>query len=187
MDYFMSRQMLLAEQAKMEVWKAAEKERIRIQADNIRVQNRANVASLRELQKLKIDISDSGAVKLEKELFGTRRYEEASFQIMGFCIWRCEERGSVLVVKVQASKDPVIIYFSRANMEPSQINKKFNAAGVKFGFSHAKETGARLALVEEMLNVAPTYLIASRPGWYKSGEEIGYAFPGEATWAEVEP
>lgn len=72
------------ESAKVEVQKRAAIEEIVSREKERREKNRADIASLRQLQKTEIVITVEGKVEIHKELFGGGKVDRPNFQIIEF-------------------------------------------------------------------------------------------------------
>jgi len=165
------------------------KEQIRISAAKMKAEVLADVASRRELQKLRVQVTMGQRVKVFREQFGGNLTDEAEFSVISCYSLICKEKEEDRLLYIQicgktAKKIPIFLCYRK--MDDRYINKKFNAAGVRFGFSYEKEVRVRKLLVEELVEIAPIYILPASHGWYRREGEPAFAFPEMQTWEEFE-
>lgn len=172
--------------AQIDVWKKYQMGLIEIESAKIKEQQRADISSIREYQKLSIEVVLGEEVTVSKELFGGLRCDKSCFKILDYKNYICD--GKIVISVMLKTPDCVrIVHFSLEKLDNLHINKKFNAAGISFGYSHEKETAARRLLLDELISKPRWQPIAPAHGWYMEGEQFAYAYPGDITWKELDP
>lgn len=188
------------EKAKIDLMKESEKAAIRIgekraieeihtEAEEKRVKQRADISSTKELQRTIVSIQQDGKVVISRELFGPDIKEEVEIYCQGACILKCMDgtEEGILYTKWKLENDrEEKMFLDIKKLDDRYINKKFNQAKIRFGFSHAKETQIRSEVINEVMYLSLEAYIPRKHGWYEDNGRIGFAFPGSLVWEEVE-
>lgn len=177
------------EKAKVEVQKRAAIEEIISCEKERREKNRADTASLRQLQKTEIVVSLEGEIEIRKEQFGESRVDRPDFQIIEFTqyLLEIEESHGILEIVFMCPGGVRKVYLDLDNITPKEVNKKFNRTGIRFGFSHGKESEIREMLVVKLLSIAPVRRLPAKHGWFRDTDlKLHFAFPTDLTWKELE-
>lgn len=177
------------ESAKVEVQKRAAIEEIVSREKDRREKNRADIASLRQLQKTEIVITVEGKVEIHKELFGGGKVDRPNFQIIEFTkyLLEGEEAYGIFEIVFVCAGEIRKVYLNLANVISEEVNKKFNRAGICFGFSHGKESELRELLVVKLLSSAPRRSLPAKHGWFRDTDlKLNFAFPTDLSWKELE-
>ncbi len=177
------------ESAKVEVQKRAAIEEIISREKERREKNRADTVSLRQLQKTEIVVTVDGKVEIHKELFGGGKVDRPNFQIIEFTqyLLEVEEAYGIFEIVFMCSGETRKVYLNLANVTSKEVNKKFNRAGICFGFSHGKESELREMLVVKLLSNAPRKRLPAKHGWFRDTDlKLNFAFPTDLTWKELE-
>ncbi len=177
------------ESAKVEVQKRAAMEELITYEKKQREQNRSDIASLRQLQKTEIVVTTEGKVEIHKELFGEGKVDRPNFQIIEFTQYLLEEAGAYGIFEIVFMSTGGVrkMYLNLANVTSKEVNKKFNRAGIRFGFSHGKESEIREMLVVKLLAIAPVRRLPAKHGWFRDADlKLHFAFPTDLTWKELE-
>ena len=94
------------ESAQIEVAKKAQIEAICTFEKRKREEDRANIASLRCLQKTEIILTNDGEVEIRKELFGATKTDRSNFRIVNFTILQTQlqdEEKEVLLIEFNSA------------------------------------------------------------------------------------
>lgn len=188
------------EKAKIDLMKESEKAAIRIgekrameeihtEAEEKRVKQRADISSTKELQRTIVSIRQDGKVVISHEMFGPDMKKEVEIYCQGAGILKCmgDTEESILYAKwkLENNKEEKM-FLDIKKLDDHYINKKFNQAKIRFGFSHAKETQIRSEVINEVMYLSLEAYIPRKHGWYEDNGRIGFAFPGSLVWEEVE-
>lgn len=180
------------EESRIKCQEAAVLKEIEVSSAKAKAEMLSDIAAQRELQKLKVEVAFGQKVKMIRERFGGELFDETIFSVIRWENFICLEEEKVkdkvlrLVIMDGNSRKKVIFYCYR-KLEDRYINKKFNAAGIIFGFSHVKEMRVRKIFLAKLIETASDYFIPAHHGWYRENGEIRFAFPEDFTWEEVEP
>lgn len=173
------------EKANIEVAKRQALKEIEVLTEKQKAEKRADVASARELQLTGIHLDTDGTVRVCKETFGGNLENPFPFKILDWKIYKTDNNDDEVLYVLIAQKKHHGLYFWLNKMDDRSINKKFNQAGIMFGFSHYKETEMRSKLIMKLVEAADEVYIPPRHGWYIKNGKIHFAHPNEITWKEV--
>lgn len=177
-----------AESAQIDVVKRAQIEAIVTFEKERRDKNTANIASLRQLQKTKISLTENGEVEVHKELFGETKSDRTNFRIINYIIFQSlqDAETEVLAIEFVCEGKKKKIFFNTADLTSKVIKQKLNQRGIRFGFSQKKEEEIRELLVVYLLRTAPIREIPESHGWFRDRErKLSFAFPMDQTWKEI--
>lgn len=175
--------------AQIEITKRATMEEVITYEKMQREKNRSDIASLRQLQKTEIVVTVEGKVEIHKELFGGGKVDRPNFQIIEFTkyLLEGEEAYGIFEIVFMCSGEIRKVYLNLANVISKEVNKKFNRAGICFGFSHGKESEIREMLVVKLLSSAPRRSLPAKHGWFRDTDlKLNFAFPTDLSWKELE-
>lgn len=167
----------------------AEKKRIDVEHSEERMKRLSDVQGCRELQKSKIVLTSDGKTCIVKEQFGAPVNETASFTTNTFV--RChrtenlEDFALYILITTNTGRE-IDLFIKKRDLTLNGINKKFDSAGVAFGFSRKKEGEIRLKYVQALLDNAGNWIVAPGAGWYFDTQRIKFAYPGDITWEVIE-
>lgn len=177
------------ESAQIEVAKKAQIEAICTFEKRKREEDRANIASLRCLQKTEIILTNDGEVEIRKELFGATKTDRSNFRIVNFTILQTQlqdEEKEVLLIEFNSAGRSKNVFLDTSKLSSKALNEKFNRAGIRFNFAQRKEAELRESLVVKLQGIAPITVIPESHGWYRNQEgKLSFAFPMDQTWKEV--
>lgn len=177
------------ESAQIEVAKKAQIEAICTFEKRKREEDRANIASLRRLQKTEIILTNDGEVEICKELFGATKTDRSNFRIVNFTILQTQlqdEEKEVLLIEFNSAGRSKNVFLDTSKLSSKALNEKFNRAGIRFNFAQRKEAELRESLVVKLQGIAPITVIPESHGWYRNQEgKLSFAFPMDQTWKEV--
>lgn len=148
---------------------------------------RANVNMQKELLKTNVEIGTGGEVLIVRQIFGGNLKDEPPFRITSWVLCKNGVNDEAILVfsyeLAGGRKD--VLYIDANNLADRVLNTKFNSGGLRFGFSHAKESMLRLALVVKLIQTAQIRYLPIVHGWYKEEGKFKYCFPDEYTFEEV--
>ena len=177
------------ESAQIEVAKKAQIEAICTFEKRKREEDRANIASLRCLQKTEIILTNDGEVEIRKELFGATKTDRSNFRIVNFTILQTQlqdEEKEVLLIEFNSAGRSKNVFLDTSKLSSKALNEKFNRAGIRLNFAQRKEAELRESLVVKLQGIAPITVIPESHGWYRNQEgKLSFAFPMDQTWKEV--
>lgn len=177
------------ERARTEIAKKAQIEAICTCEKRKREEDRANIASLRRLQKTEIILTNDGEVEIRKELFGATKTGRSNFRIVNFTILQTQlqdEEKEVLLIEFNSAGRSKNVFLDTSKLSSKALNEKFNRAGIRFNFAQRKEAELRESLVVKLQGIAPITVIPESHGWYHNQEgKLSFAFPMDQTWKEV--
>lgn len=177
------------ESAQIEVAKKAQIEAICTFEKRKREEDRANIASLRRLQKTEIILTNDGEVEIRKELFGATKTDRSNLRIVNFTILQTQlqdEEKEVLLIEFNSAGRSKNVFLDTSKLSSKALNEKFNRAGIRFNFAQRKEAELRESLVVKLQGIAPITVIPESHGWYRNQEgKLSFAFPMDQTWKEV--
>lgn len=177
------------ESAQIEVAKKAQIEAICTFEKRKREEDRANIASLRRLQKTEIILTNDGEVEIRKELFGATKTDRSNFRIVNFTILQTQlqdEEKEVLLIEFNSAGRSKNVFLDTSKLSSKVLNEKFNRAGIRFNFTQRKEAELRESLAVKLQGIAPITVIPESHGWYRNQEgKLSFAFPMDQTWKEV--
>lgn len=175
--------------AQIELAKRAEIEEICTSEKRQRAEDRANIASLRCLQKTEVVLTNDGEVEICKELFGATKTDRSNFRIVNYAILQSQlqdEEKEVLAIEFVCEGKKKKVFLDTSKLSAKVLNQKFNKAGIHFKFSQRKEAELRENLVIKLQGIAPITVIPESHGWYRDDAgELKFAFPEDQTWEEV--
>ena len=152
-----------------------------------REMNRADIASIGSLQRTFVNISSSGQVVVGKEQFGKDLSGMAGFWVAKcrrlFCL--NDDTSSILQAQFCRENMTSTLFLLVEEMNAKSIGDAFREAGIAFGFKSAKEKFCRELLIAELLKMAEKVSLPKNHGWYRSKDELCYAYPEDETWEEV--
>ena len=123
------------ESAQIEVAKKAQIEAICTFEKRKREEDRANIASLRCLQKTEIILTNDGEVEIRKELFGATKTDRSNFRIVNFTILQTQlqdEEKEVLLIEFNSAGRSKNVFLDTSKLSPNQ----FSALHFSYLFSH---------------------------------------------------
>lgn len=177
------------ESAQIVIAKRAEIEAICTYEKKQRAEDRANIASLRCLQKTEVVLTNDGEVEICKELFGATKTDRSNFRIVNYAILQSQlqdEEKEVLAIEFACEGKKKKVFLDTSKLSAKVLNQKFNKAGIHFKFSQRKEAELRENLVIKLQGIAPITVIPESHGWYRNQEgKLSFAFPMDQTWKEV--
>lgn len=177
------------EKAKLEVQKRAAIEEIISCEKERREKNRSDIASLRQLQKTEIVVTNEGKVEIHKELFGEMKSDRTNFRIVNFVILQSQQdwEKEALMIEFCCTGRTKKVFFDTANLTPKVLKKIFNQAGIQFKFSPSKEAEVRERLIVHLLETAPIKILPVSHGWFRDERgTLGFAYPDSQIWQEIE-
>lgn len=176
------------QKAALDIHKKKTEEEIKTEETAKREMNRADIASGKALQRMRVIIEANGGISVKKQQFGSDISGKMEFRISD-CKRICcldNNKSPVLYVRFLEKESISDMYLSIQRLDDRTVNRAFIKAGISFGFSHDKEKRCRLELVGEIMKIAPIICIPLSHGWYRDGNNIRYAYPEDMTWEEVD-
>ena len=154
--------------ARIQCQKEAVKQEIQIAATKKKAETLADVASRKELQKIKLRVCIGQGVKVLKERFGGDDLsDEAEFSVLSChivtCMEKMEDKLLHIGIRNKTSRE-ISVFLSFRKLEDKYIAKKFATAGIMFGFSYEKERRVRWMFITELLDMAPVCFLPPAHG-----------------------
>jgi len=164
-------------------------EEIHTEADEKRAKRRADISSRRELQQTIVSIRQDGKIVISRELFGPDIKKEVEIYCQDAWILKCidgTEEGILYTKWNLENNKQVQMFLDIKKSDDRYINKKFNQAQIRFGFSHAKETRICKDVIIGARRLSHEIYVPRKHGWYEHNGRIKFAFPENPVWEEVE-
>lgn len=148
---------------------------------------KADIAARRELMKTEIFISEGGEIRITRQMFGEELNAKVPFTIKECTVFKTQNRKESILrfMFSDGLKRTGEIYFVDGALDDRTINKKFNAAGIRFGHSHEKETMLRQELIVKLISKAEVQYVPLKKGWYIENGFYKFCFPEDITFEEV--
>lgn len=178
-----------AAETRMKIEEKAALEKIHTDAIEEQTKRRADISSKRELQETKISILKDGEILIRHELFGSDVKKRVPFNCISHyrlkCIGNSDEEILYMRLRFESGEEKEI-YLDGKKLEDSYIRKKFRKAGAGFNLFAKKEIEMCSKLITEVIKLSPELYISRRYGWFENNGKVGFAFPGDPVWEEVE-
>ena len=173
----------------LEIRKKIECERVETEAAVERAKKKADVAARKELQRIMLNVNKNGDLQIIKELFEGEHRQTMPFRINASIIWRtriAEESGILFASFLKSRDEEVCVFLDMGRFLSREINRKMNAAGLRFGLSHMKEVQMRELLFERLREDAVVEYVPTKRGWYRRPDgQLRFAFPEDTVWKEL--
>lgn len=149
---------------------------------------RADISLEKRLKRLEVVVLADGKLKLEQHRFG-----EPLQDILPFSIKACKRfwpifggHPGILYMEFEMKRgDDKHLWLNLKEATTRNINQRFTALGLSFGFGGQKETQLRQLLIEQAIQLSDAIALPQAHGWYNLDKSLQFAFPQELTWGEV--
>lgn len=172
----------------LENYRLQERARIEIVKNAEIAKQRADIASQRELQQMRVLIEESGAVSLLKETFDGNLLKALTIEIVQNNLivpLGITDEDAILHIIVKKASQQQNLWLTRTGFVGKKLNESFQRAGIRFGFDDKKEREIQKLFVVEAASVAEIVEIPITHGWYWNGKQYCYARPEELVWKEA--
>lgn len=152
-----------------------------------RKEQQADVASRRAMQATEILISTDGIVTVTRELFDGKASKQKKIRVSDGKIYFCKNKEEeILYVSFQQATGRMSeMHLLLSALDQKTINRKFNIAGVNFGYGREKETQLRIQFVTVLTCVAQRVELPLRHGWVRMDGKLDIVLPDQLVWEEV--
>lgn len=174
--------------ASFENYRLIEKARVETIKNAEIAKTRADIASQRELQQMRVLIEETGEVSLLKETFSGNILKKLPIEIVEkrllVPIGEFDEDAILHIIVKKASQQQAI-WLTREKLVGKKLSECFQRAGIRFGFNDRTEREIQRLFIVAAAKGAKLVEIPARHGWYWDGNKYCYAGPEKLVWREA--